>query len=468
MVLLKRRFLALVNNDIFEGSTKPGMSTNKKTILKNITSLFTIQIANYLLPMVSVPIISRIIGPEKFGILNYAEAVVGYFILIVNYGFDLTATRKVAQNRNDAEFINELFNTVLWCKLLLFGITLLLFIGCFALFPVFVAEWKVMVYSYIIVISWVITPNWLYQGMQELHRIAIFNVIMKMLFTIAVLLAVRSESDYIYQPLVFGAVQIAIGYYSFKYAMRRYNIVINIISFKRVLKVLKDEYLVFFSTIVINLYTTTNIVLLGALANNAEVGYYTAAIRIVLIAQTVITLPLSNSFFPYVGAAFSHGRDEGVQAAQKVLPIVTIVGIVASAGMVLFGPWALRLFYGEDFALSIPIFIILSVTPLLIVISNVYGLLVMVNLIMDKAFLKITAAGAAVSIISNLLLIPTNGGIGAAYSLIIAEAFIVLTCVFYLYNQRINLFTWRYFNIRSIITQAQSVFPLLKKSGTNE
>lgn len=464
MVLLKRRFLALANNNIFEGSIKPSMSANKKTILKNITSLFTIQIANYLLPMVSVPIISRIIGPEKFGILNNAEAVVGYFILIVNYGFDLTATRKVAQKRNDAKFINELFSTVLWCKVLLFVITLLLFIGCFALFPVFVAEWKVMVYSYIIVISWVITPNWLYQGMQELHRIAIFNVIMKMLFTIAVLLAVRSKSDYIYQPLVFGAVQIAIGYYSFKYAMRRYSIVINIISFKRVLKVLRDEYMVFFSTIVINLYTTTNIVLLGALANNAEVGYYTAAIKIVLIAQTVITLPLSNSFFPYVGAAFSHGRDEGIQAAQKVLPIVTIVGVVASAGMVLFGPWALRLFYGEDFALSIPIFLILSVTPLLIIVSNVYAIQVMVNLIMDKVFLRITAAGAVISITSNLLLIPSNGGIGAAYSLVITEIFIVLACAFYLFRHGINLLTWQYFNLRNIISQAQSVFPRYKKT----
>ena len=441
------------------------MSTSKKTILKNITSLFSIQIANYVLPMVSVPIISRIIGPDKFGILNNAEAIVGYFILIVNYGFDLTATRKVAQNRGNAAFINELFSRVLWCKVLLFIVTLLLFIGCFAVFPGFVEEWRVMVYSYIIVVSWVITPNWLYQGMQELHRVAIFNVIMKMLFTVAVLLAVRSESDYIYQPLVFGAAQIAIGYFSFKYAMRRYNIVINIVPLKRVIKVLKDEHMVFFSTIVINLYTTTNIVILGALATNAEVGYYTAAIKIVLIVQAVITLPLSNSFFPYVGSSFSNGRDEGIQAAQKVLPIVTLVGLVALAGMIVLGPLALRLFYGDDFILSIPIFLILSVTPLLIVVSNVYAIQVMVNLIMDKVFLRITAAGAVISITANLLLIPLNGGMGAAYSLVITEAFIVLACAFYLSKQGINLFTWRYFNLRSIISQAQSVLPRFKKTG---
>jgi len=442
------------------------MSTNRNTIFKNITSQFTIQIANYLLPMVSVPIISRIIGPDKFGIINYASAVVGYFILIVNYGFDLTATRKVAQNKNNSVVITELFSTILWCKILLFLFTLALLLICFAIFPVFVAEWRVMVYSYIFIISLVITPNWLYQGMQELNRIAIFNVITKILFTVAVLLAVRTESDYVYYPLIFGLAQIVVGYYSFHYAIRRYNIKIIRIPFKQTVKILKDEYLVFFSTVVINLYTTTNTVLLGALANNAQVGYYSAAIKIVLIVQAIITLPLSSSFFPYVGAAFSTSRQEGVKAAQKVLPIVTLVGFAALAGMVLLGPWALRLFYGDRFMLSIPIFLILSVTPLLIVISNVYAIQVMVNLMMDRAFLRITAVGAVISIVTNLMLIPSNGGVGAAYSLLITELFILVACAFYLYRQGINLFTWRYFNLRSIISQAQSVLPRFKKTNS--
>jgi O-antigen/teichoic acid export membrane protein len=442
------------------------MSTNKKTIFKNITSQFTIQIANYLLPMVSVPIISRIIGPDKFGIINYAAAIVGYFILIVNYGFDLTATRKVAQNKNDNVIINELFSTILWCKFFLFLVTLVLFLACFAIFPVFVTEWKVMVYSYIFIVSLVITPNWLYQGMQELNRVAIFNVITKILFTVAVLLAVRNESDYVYYPLIFGVAQIVVGYYSFYYAMHRYNIQIIKVPFKQTVKILKKEYLVFFSTVVINLYTTTNTVILGAMADNAQVGYYTAAIKIVLIVQAVITLPLSNSFFPYVGAAFSTGRDEGVHAAQKVLPIVTLVGLIALVGMVLLGPSVLRLFYGDRFSLSIPIFLILSATPLLIVVSNVYAIQVMVNLLMDKAFLRITAVGALISVIANLLLIPSNGGVGAAYSLLITETFILLACVFYLSRQGINLLTWRYFNLRSIVSQAQSVFPRFKKTNS--
>jgi O-antigen/teichoic acid export membrane protein len=81
------------------------MSTEKKALISNISSLFSVEVANYILPMVSMPVIVRIIGPDKFGIINYAGAIVGYFVLIVNYGFDLTATRKIAQNKGDKLYI---------------------------------------------------------------------------------------------------------------------------------------------------------------------------------------------------------------------------------------------------------------------------------------------------------------------------------------------------------------------------
>lgn len=438
---------------------------DKKVLLNNISSLFSVQVANYVLPMISIPIIVRIIGPDKYGLINYASAIVSYFILVVNYGFDLTATREVAQNRDNKKHIEELFSIVLWSKILLFLVTLIVFLCCFAIFPLFREEWKIMMYSYIVLISWVITPNWLYQGMQDLHRIAIFDVVIKLIFTVVVLVIIRQKSDYLYQPLIAGITQIIIGYYSFHYAMHKYGLRIIRVAFKQIIAVLKNERIVFFSSVVINLYTTTNTVLLGALAGDVQVGYYSAAIRFIQVAQAVITLPLSNSFFPYVGAAFGKGKEEGIAAARKVLPIVTIVGLVCFLGMVALGPWVLSLFYGAKFNPSIPIFITLALTPLIIVISNVYGILVMMNLKMDKAFLRITACGAVVSIVSNLLLVPWAGGLGSAFSLLITESFIIVAMGVILLKDGINLFDPAGFHPKKIMVQIQSVFPrFMKKS----
>ncbi len=440
------------------------INKEKKVLLNNISSLFSVQVANYILPMVSIPIIVRIIGPDKFGLINYASAIVGYFVLIVNYGFDLTATRNVAQNRENKSYIQEVFSVVFWSKILLFLFTTVVFLACFAVFPIFREEWKMMVFSYVILVSWVITPNWLYQGMQELHRIAIFNIVIKIIFTVVVLLVVRHKSDYVYQPLAVGIAQILVGYYSFKYAMRRYGIRIIKIPLKRIVTEIKDERTVFFSQVVIYLYTTTNTVILGCLAEATQVGYYSAALRFIQIAQSVITLPLSNSFFPYVGAAFGKSREEGIVAARKVLPIVSIISLGAFLGMIALGPWVLGIFYGAKFIPCIPIFITLAITPFLIVVSNVYGIQIMMNLKMDKAFFRITACGAIVSICSNLLLIPWYGGLGSGFSLLITETFITVTFVLFLLREGINIFDWKDFHPRKIMLQFQSVLSARKKN----
>jgi PST family polysaccharide transporter len=432
------------------------MSNDKKVLINNISSLFSVQVANYVLPMVSVPIIVRIIGPDKYGVINYAAAIVSYFILVVNYGFDLTATRQVAQNRDNRAYIQELFSTVLWCKILLFLLTLIVFSGCFAFFPVFRAEWKIMVYTYVALISWVITPNWIYQGMQELSRIAMFDVIVKLLFTVSVLVVVRHKTDYVYQPLTAGISQIVIGYYSFHYAMHRYGLKVVKVPVKKIFSVLKEERIIFFSSVVINLYTSTNTVILGSLVNIAQVGYYSAAIRLIQMAQAIITLPLSNSFFPYVGAAFGKCREDGIAAARKVLPVVSMVGLVAFLGMATIGPWALTLFFGEKFRPGIPIFITLAITPLLIVVSNVFGILVMMNLKMDTAFLRITAFGAVVSIASNLLLVPWAGGLGSAFSLVITESFIAAAMGIFLSKQGISMIDRADFHPKKIFLQLQA------------
>jgi O-antigen/teichoic acid export membrane protein len=200
------------------------------------------------------------------------------------------------------------------------------------------------------------------------------------------------------------------------------------------------------------------------LAEATQVGYYSAALRFIQIAQAVITLPLSNSFFPYVGAAFGKSREEGIAAARKVLPIVSIISLGAFLGMIALGPWVLGIFYGAKFIPCIPIFITLAITPFLIVVSNVYGIQIMMNLKMDKAFFRITACGAIVSICSNLLLIPWYGGLGSGFSLLITETFITVTFVLFLLKEGINIFNWKDFHPQKIMLQFQSVLSSRKKN----
>ncbi len=419
--------------------------SSKRGLVKNIFSLGLVQVANYVFPLISVPIVSRIIGPDKFGVLNFATAFMSYFILLINFGFDLSATRAIALKRDDLTERNKIFNQVLFAKLLLLGVSIILFIISLYTIPQLKDEKAVAVFSFILCIAWVITPNWLYQGMQELSRIAVFNLATKIIFTVVILLVIREKSDYIWQPLAVSAAQLLVGIFSFVHAVRRYNITLKLPPVRPVLKLLWNERIIFFSTVVINLCTTTNVVLLGFLQEPEQVGYYTAGYRLIIVLQTIIAIPLSHSLFPFVGTSFSQSREKGIDIVRQLLPVVTLITLSAALVLWLFGPLVITLFYGEKFTPSISVFRILAFVPMIIGWSNLLGIQTMINLKMDKPFFRIILTGAILSIGLNFLLVKRFGFMGTAWSWLLTEIFITLTMFTFLSKKGINIIDKKYF-----------------------
>ena len=435
----------------------------KKGLIKNIFSLGVVQVANFAFPVITVLVVSRIIGPDKFGVINFAAAFVTYFTLLINYGFDLSATRVIAANRDNLEERNRIFNLVILAKLLLFGLSIVLFVGSLFLIPQLRQEKTVAIFSFIFCFSWVITPTWLYQGMQELSRVAIFNLSTKVLSTLIILLVIRVKSDYIWQPLALSLAQIAVGIYAFFFAIRRYRITLYWAPLKPVLKMLWTEKLLFFSTVVVNLYTTTNVVILGFMQSDTQVGYYTAGWRLITVVQALISLPLAQALFPFIGTAFAGGRERGLEVVRQLFPVVTLITLGAALMMWLFGPMAILLFYGEKFAPAIGVFRILVFVPMMIGWNNLLGVQTMINLKKDKMFFWITAAGAILSLGLNVLLVSLLGYKGSAWSWLITEMLITLMMFSVLYRDGITVLKGKYFHPANFVRLIQPIVLGIRK-----
>ena len=95
--------------------------------MKNMSSLTLIQLANYAVPLILIPYISRIVGVENYGKLEYARVFVLYFTVLIDYGFNYTATREIALNRDDKVQLNKIFTQVIICKIVLFLLATLIF-----------------------------------------------------------------------------------------------------------------------------------------------------------------------------------------------------------------------------------------------------------------------------------------------------------------------------------------------------
>lgn len=438
------------------------MQSNSKGLFKNIASLGLVQIANYVLPLVSIPIISRIIGPDKLGVINYAVAFIAYFNVFIGYGFDFTATRRVAKDPKNIELRIRVFNEVFIAKCLLVTISVIVFAACLFYVPPLALEKKVAIYTFLLCFGPWFALNWLFQAMQDLPKIAWMNFVCKFFFTISILFFIRNKEDYILQPLLSGVMYIVISLLSFVWAFRRYKLQFIWVPIERIFKLLYEERTVFLSLIAMNLYTTTNTVMLGLLQPADKVGYYTAAQRLMSVVTGVINIPLAQAFYPFIGVAFSESLEKGISTVQKVLPLIVTFTLVTSVFILIFGPIVVQWFYGSKFLPSIPALQIIAFIPLIVALSNMMGVQIMLNLKMDQTYFNICAGGAILGLILNYFMIRQMGYLGTAWNWLIVEIYIAITMFIVLKRKGITLIVLKYFSPRTIVSQIVSIITNIK------
>lgn len=429
------------------------MSTAGK-LTKNFGALSVIQVANFLIPFLVLPVIVRIIGPAHFGLLNFLTAIVTYFVLLINYGFDYTATRTVARNKDNQQVVNDIFSSVFFARLWLFAVSLLLFtMLLFAMDKMYQAP-LVSILSFASCLANVFMPNWLFQGMEQLQKAAIWNVVIKLVFSVTMILLIHLPEDYWIYALLTSISQILAGIWLFIYACRRFHIKLTFVPLKRVWQLLYEDRAVFISTLMINLYTTSNIVLLGLLKPENEVGIFTAASRIVGVVQTVMLLPLSQTLFPHVGKSFSLNREEGLTEVKKLFPLVAVLAFCVTVGLFITAPLAIHILFGAEFSASANVLRIMSLTPFIVTISNLLGTQVLLNLKKDKAFLRMTIVGSVICIGLNLLLTPALSYYGTALAWVLTESIITIGMALIIYRQGIRLFDSRYWRLSWLMEAA--------------
>ncbi|MBS4035472.1 MAG: flippase [Ignavibacterium sp.] len=409
-----------------------------KTLFQNFLSLSFLQFFNYLFPVITLPYVVRVLGPEKYGLVNFAAAFIGYFITISEYGFNLSAVRQISVNRNDQQKVNKIFISVLASKFFLAAVSFILFIIIVLSLEKFRSEFWLYVITFGSVLSTILFPFWLFQGLERMKYIPIIQVIPKIAGVILIFWLIKSQGDYLIFALINTGVLIVSGIAGLIAAVKVFSFRLAVPSFDDIMFQLKDGLNLFKSNLAINLYTNSNAFILGLLTNNEVVGYYSAADKIRLFFQSLLA-PVSQSVFPFVNYLLKESKEKLLLFNKQLLKYQSVAGFSISLIIFINAELIINLALGENYNESVIILKLICWLPFIIYLSNIYGIQTMLPLGFDREFFYIVAIAAFINIILAFILVPYLQGIGISIAVLSTEIFVSTSMIIFLLKKKERL-----------------------------
>lgn len=410
--------------------------SNNKVLVKNFTSLSLLQLANYIFPVITLPYLVRVLGPEKYGVINFAAAFSAYFVIITDYGFNLSATQEISVNRNDKEKVSEIFSSVLTIKIILFFLSSGIFFLIVNMFELFSNDAGLYSIMFIGVVGIVLFPLWVYQGVEQMKYILIINVAIRSVTVVSIFLLVKVENDYLLLAVIYTITQVMTGITGLFFAIRKFDLRYLFPSKVQLLEQLKKGWNLFLSSIWINLYTTSNVFILGLFAPNSVVGYYSAADKVRIAFQGILS-SMSQSVFPYVNKLLAESYQKFLSFNRKLLKISVMIGIIISSSLFLFAEPIVKIVLGNEYSPSVIVLRIIAWLPLIIFLSNVFGIQTMLPLNYQKRFSQILFLAALINLMISFSIVPSYFEIGTAVSMLVTEIFVTLSFYIFIRMKRI-------------------------------
>ncbi|WBF08439.1 flippase [Methanothermobacter thermautotrophicus] len=394
-----------------------------RRVLDNIISLTGIQLVQYLLPLVTFPYLTRVLGPSNFGKVAFAVAFIAYFQLLTDYGFNFSATREISIHRDDPERVSRIYSSVMATKTLLLTVTFTAMLTLILLIDRFRSDYLLYIFTYGLVVGNLLFPAWFFQGVERMRYISILRIVSSLIYTALIFIIVRGPGDYLYVPLINSAGFIVVGLYSQRIVLREFGVNFMVPSLADIREQLLEGWHLFISTLAISLYTTSNRFILGLLVSSATLGYYAVAEDITRALQGLVS-PISQAIYPYFSRIQRDDRERARYELRKMLVFMGALTFILSVALALLAPVIVGILAGSSYSLSVPLMQILVFLLFAVGINTVMGL-GLISLGHKDIFSRIV-------IIAGLLHIPILigftmliGVIGAAIAVILTETFIV-------------------------------------------
>lgn len=404
-------------------------------IFSNFMALGILQGTNFLLPVLVMPFVIKKIGADGYGVVAVAQVVMLTFCTVTEYGFNLTATRALALQRDKVSENARLFFTVLAAKMViciaLFGVLILLI----TLVPFFKPHFQLYLFGFTYVIGQSLLVSWFFQGMEKMKFITIYTLIARLLFVALVFAFIRDRSDNRFFILYMGVGSLVAGLLSIIKAIRQFKLPVVRPMWSDIIHELKEGWTVMLSNISINTFLSINVFILRLFTNDLVAGYYSVAEKIFL-ATRQIPVMFSQVIYPPLCQLVQKGKASTRSFFRSVYVPFLLLVLLASALLFSFSSFIILFFLGHENGTAVLLLRLFCLGPVIVCLHIPASQLLMA-FNQKKNYLRVLTAGAIINVICNLLLVQLWGPVGTAISLLLTELFITVGFNHELYKNKL-------------------------------
>lgn len=406
---------------------KTKLIENKHEIT-DIIYLVALQGLNFIAPILVLPYLMVVLGAEKFGYISFALAVCQYLNVVVDFGFYLSTTKRIALVKDDKAALSRIFSAAFYCKM---GLLVLSFIvlAVIAAIPKFAVYRPALFAMFTMVVGNAFLFAFLFQGLGQIRWVSIFNGIAKLSVLPLTFVFVHGPEDYLIAALLQGGVSIVAALISIIMIIRKRWVSMPRFCLSDCKVEMKESFPIFVSNAASTLYVFGFVLILGIFATPAEVGRYAASDKIIRALIAVTLSPVIQAFYPAVSrmSVNEWGRAKSLVNLLLAMLVLGMVAVIVAANVV--APYMPK-WLGEDYAGTETMIRILSFATIFISAGGIcgqLGLLGMGSNRQKKEFSKVYVKASFVAIISVLALSPFYYGVGAAVAILLTEAYVGIT-----------------------------------------
>lgn len=394
-----------------------------KKIIINMIFYIIKQISAILFPMIVYPFVTRRLGASSLGAVEYSKSLVNYFLLFAGLGISDYAIREGARIKTSEKKFNQFATQIIFIHL---TSTIISSIGCVLLsYHSSFKEYQSLLWIFTLMLPFTFFGvGWIFNVFEEYKYISVRSMVFQIISAILTFMLIRNSSDYLNYAIILVISNVGAN-------------ILNLVRLKKyftfdfssfcIIKHIKPILLVFGITLASNVYMTMDTTMLGLLSNSANVGYYSAANKLIVVIGTLIAA-IRTVLLPRL--SFMLGQDNQSQfdlINEFTIRIMLLLSIPMSIGIFYLSDEIILLFCGSEYSVASIALKLLSPEITLSVINGFLVYQVLLPLKCEfKAFLCI-CIGAMSNLILNYILIPAYVQNGAAIATCISELIVLCT-----------------------------------------